>query len=85
MMLSGKVVSRGFGQNKKEAKTAASKIFCEILYPRVYKEWLKQQGLEDKEPIQFCKMELPPIDKSAINNSLKNVEMADEENVNEQW
>ena len=87
MMLSGKVVSRGYGQNKKEAKIAASKIFCEMLYPRVYKEWLKLQGMLEKEPIQFCKMELPPIIKQmAQNDTLKNEEMVDQENrVSEEW
>lgn len=62
MMLCGKVVSRGLGQNKKEAKVAASKIFVEMLYPRVYKEWLKQEGTTDKEPMQFSQIELPPLE-----------------------
>ena len=56
LCLNGKAVSRGYGPNKLEAKKSAARIFIELLYPRVYREWLADKGfsqpLMDPTPLE---------------------------------
>ena len=42
-------VSRGFGPNKKSAKTAAAQILLQLMCPKIYKEWAqnKQKTIPD--------------------------------------
>ena len=48
-----KIVSRGFGKNKKESKVAASKILLELLCPNIYKQWAQKYNFGDS--LQYVK------------------------------
>ena len=68
LCLNGIAVSRGYGPNKVEAKKAAARIFIELLYPKLFREWVKDESLD-----------FDPIDKTPINLRVQKPDVEDPE------